>query len=127
VSKKVRGTARSHRRPGTRAPSDRPASARRPDSFDTVSQLEAAEIIAEDVAEHKPAAAAAEIERAAQSSHHRQRVKAGSVLAARAATEYVYVAQDMRRIIGVAVLLFGIMFLLWLGLIVMKVIPLPFY
>jgi hypothetical protein len=49
------------------------------------------------------------------------------VLAERAATEYVYVAQDMRRIIGVSALLFGVLFALWLALIVFRVIPLDFY
>ena len=36
-------------------------------------------------------------------------------------------AQDMRRIAVVAALLFGILFVLWLLLVVMRVIPLPFY
>ena len=60
-------------------------------------------------------------------SHRGQRVKPGSVLAARAATEYVYVAQDLRRITVVAALLFGVMIVLWLLIVVLKVIPLPFY
>lgn len=127
VSKKVRGSA-VHRRPGTRAPSDRPASARRVETSESVSQLEAAEVIAEDVVEHKPAMAAAELERATRAStHHRPKIKAGSVLAERAANEYVYVAQDLRRIIGVSALLMGAMIVLWLALVVFKVIPLPFY
>jgi len=127
VSKRTRGPARTHRRPGTRPPTDRPASARRPASESEVSQLEAAEVIAEDVVEHQPAAAASELERAARSTHRGQRVKPGSVLAARAATEYVYVAQDMRRIVIVAGLLFAVMIVLWLLIVVLKVIPLPFY
>jgi hypothetical protein len=45
----------------------------------------------------------------------------------RAATEYVYVAQDMRRIIVVAVLLFGALVALWLAVVVLRVIPLEFY
>jgi hypothetical protein len=48
-------------------------------------------------------------------------------LAARAATEYVYVAKDMRRILFVAVLLTGVMLALWLLLVVLKLVPLPFY
>jgi hypothetical protein len=52
-----------------------------------------AEVIAEDVIEHRPAAAVPEIDRTATRStvrvHHK--IKAGSVLAARAATEYLYV------------------------------------
>ena len=55
------------------------------------------------------------------------RTKPGSLLAARAANEYVYVAQDMRRILVVAAALFGTLIILWLLIVVMKVIPLPFY
>ena len=39
----------------------------------------------------------------------------------------MYVAQDMRRIAVVAALLFGILFALWLLIVVLRVIPLPFY
>jgi hypothetical protein len=49
----------------------------------------------------------------ARSSPARARAKPGSLLAAKAATEYVYVAQDLRRIAVVAALLFGIMLVLW--------------
>ena len=91
------------------------------------SQLEAAEIIAEDIIEDRPAEAADELSRAARSAHPRQRTKPGSLLAARAATEYVYVAQDMRRIIAVAALLFGVLILLWVAIVLLKIIPLPFY
>ncbi len=49
------------------------------------------------------------------------------MLAARAATEYVYVSQDMRRILLVASGLIGILFALWLLVVVLRVIPLPFY
>jgi hypothetical protein len=131
MSKKVRGAARQHRRPGARPATDRtrdrarePRS--RPSIVDEPSQLEAAEEAAEDVMESRPASAAAVLEASAR-SHPRHRVKAGSLLATRAATEYVYVAKDMRRITLVAVLLFGIMFVLWLLLVVMRVVPLPFY
>jgi hypothetical protein len=126
VSKRVRGS--SHRRPGTRPPSERPAGTSRPPStVARFSQLEAAEIIADDVVENKPAEAAAELERAARAAHPRHRVKPGSILAARAATEYVYVAQDMRRILIVAALLFGVLIVLWLALVVFRVVPLSFY
>jgi hypothetical protein len=91
------------------------------------SQLEAAEDVAELLVEDRPAAAANEIERTARVIRPHQRVKAGSVLAARAATEYVYVAKDMRRILVVAALLVGVMLVLWLLLVVIKVVPLPFY
>lgn len=61
---------------------------------------------------------------AARSIHHRARAKPGSILAERAATEYVYVAQDLRRIAVVAGLLIGILLLLWVILVIMGVSPL---
>jgi hypothetical protein len=89
--------------------------------------LVAAEAIAEDIIEEHPAEAAAELEKAERSLPMRARMKPGSILAAKAATEYVYVAQDMRRILVVAGALFATMFILWALLVVMRVIPLPFY
>jgi hypothetical protein len=86
----------------------------------------AAEEAAEFVVEERPAEAAAVIEGTVR-NHPRHRVKAGSLLAARAATEYVYVAKDMRRILLVASLLVAVMLVLWLLLVVMRVVPLPFY
>lgn len=127
MTKKVRGTGRQHKRPGARPATDRAATPRR--RITTVvepSQLEAAEEAAEDIVEARPAAAAAVLEANAR-SHPRHRVKAGSLLATRAATEYVYVAKDMRRILFVAVLLVAIMLVLWVLLVVMRVVPLPFY
>ena len=67
------------------------------------------------------------MERVARAVPARQRVKAGSLLAARAATEYLYVSQDMRRILLVAGSLFGTLAVLWLLLVVLRVIALPFY
>jgi hypothetical protein len=128
VSKKVRGQVRTHRRPGTRAPSERTAERRRIAPAAEPSQLEEAEIIAQDIVEDGPEEARAELERYTRSSqrtHHK--IKAGSLLAARAATEYVYVSQDLRRILLVAGGLIGLMFALWLLLVVMKVVSLPFY
>lgn len=94
----------------------------------TSSQLVAAEIIAEDIVEQHPAEAAAEIERVERATATtRTRVKPGSMLAVRAATEYIYVGKDIRQIVVVAVLLTGIMIVLWLLLVVFRVIPLPFY
>src|SRR4051795_8453915 len=123
MSKRVRGPVRTSR-PGSRAASDRVAPRRRPQS-----QLEAAEVIAEDIVEEHPAEAAAELERVARTVPSRTgvRTKPGSLLAARAATEYVYVAMDMRRILFVAAALFGTLIVLWLLLVILKVIPLPFY
>ena len=125
MAKKERG-GRSHHRPGTRPTTDRAAAPRRRPSLTEPSQLEAAEEVAEDIVEERPAAAAAVLEANAR-NHPRHRVKAGSLLAARAATEYVYVAKDMRRILVVAVLLVVIMLVLWVLLVVMRVVPLPFY
>jgi len=126
VSKKVRGTPRG-RRPGARPPSERSTRARTRPTTERPSQLEAAELIAEDVIEHRPAEAAAELEQAARTTQPRQRSKPGSLLAARAATEYVYVAQDIRRILLVAGALFAVLILLWLAVVVLGIIPLPFY
>lgn len=127
MSKKVRGGAHAHRRPGARPATDRTREPRRrPTIVDEPSQLEVAEEAAEDIVEDRPAAAAAVLEASAR-SHPRHRVKAGSLLATRAATEYVYVAKDMRRIFLVALLLGAIMIALWLALVVMRVVPLPFY
>jgi hypothetical protein len=127
VTKKVRGTGGRHRRPGTRPPSERTGAKRRPSVETRTSQLEVAEEVAELIVEDRPAEAANELQRTARTARQHQRVKAGSLLAARAATEYVYVAKDMRRILLVAVLLVGVMLVLWLMLVVLKVVPLPFY
>lgn len=77
-----------------------------------------------------PAEAAEDLERAARAARARQarsRIKPNSLLAARAANEYVYVAQDIRRIVLVTAGLFGLMLALFVLIVVMKVIPLPFY
>jgi len=93
------------------------------------SELDVADVVAEDVLENRPEESRSALERAAPRAgtrvHHK--VKAGSVLAARAATEYVYVAQDMRRILLVAAGLIGLLFALWLLVVVFQVIALPFY
>jgi hypothetical protein len=128
VSKKVRGSVRTTR-PGTRAASARVVGRTRPLSAAVPSPLEEAEIIAEDIVDDRPDEARSELERYSRSTSQRthHKVKAGSILAARAATEYVYVAQDLRRILLVAGGLVGLLFALWLLLVVMKVIALPFY
>jgi hypothetical protein len=129
VSKRTRGSARTqHHRPGTRPASARSSASRqREATLAPPSQLEAAPAIAEDVAEERPAAARAELERVARSSGPRHRIKAGSLLAARAASEYLYVARDMRRIVVVAGALFGTLLLLWALIVVGRVVPLSFY
>ncbi len=57
----------------------------------------------------------------------RHRAKPGSLLAARAASEYVYVGQDLRRIGALSVVLFAVMILAWLLIAVFRVVPLDFY
>ena len=84
--------------------------------------------VVEDVVEQMPAERRTEPERATRSGtrvHHK--IKAGSILAGRAATEYVYVAQDIRKIVLVATSLIAVMFVLWFLIVVAKVIHLPFY
>ena len=61
-------------------------------------------------------AAAEEPERAAASQRGATRVRPNSLLALRAAEEYGYVAQDLRRIALVAVLLFGLLIGLWVAI-----------
>ena len=87
------------------------------------SQLDAAADAADDVVDGRPADAADELRRARRSTEARNRSRPSDLLAARAATEYVYVAQDLRRIVAVAVLLFGTMFVLWILISVLRVIP----
>jgi hypothetical protein len=127
MSKKVRGPVRSQRRSGSRQNPSRSnaATQQRPQP----SQLEAAEIIAEDMIDERPAEAAAELETVARTVPARpgMRTKPGSLLAARAASEYIYVAQDMRRILIVAGMLFGTLFLLWLLIVQLRIIPVQFY
>ena len=130
MSKRVRGPVRSHRRPGTRAPSERSATARRAISTKPIrpNELEVAEEIAEEVVEERPTDFAADLDRITRTTsrtHHR--VKPGSVLAARAATEYVYVSQDLRRILLVAGALIGVLLVLWVVVVVLRLVPLPFY
>ena len=85
-------------------------------------------VVVGDVAEQRPVEVRTEAERATRSGtriHHK--IKAGSILAARATTEYVYVSQDIRRIVLVAASLTAVMFVLWFLIVVAKVVELPFY
>lgn len=59
-----------------------------------------------------------------RTTHSRSRVKPGSILAGRAAEEYVYVSQDLRRIVLVGAALFALMIGLWLILVVGRLAPL---
>lgn len=113
MAKRVRGSGvRSTHRPGGHAPvrgtSARPAGAR-----DTEAAAAAAPAPS---AAPAPVATAAEPVEIVRSTHGRRKVKADSVLAARASEEYVYVGQDLRRILVVAVLLFGALIGVWLVL-----------
>jgi hypothetical protein len=55
-------------------------------------------------------------------SHQRGRVKVkpNSLLAARAADEYIYVGKDMRRIVTIAAALGVVLIVLWLLLVVLN-------
>ncbi len=122
VTKRTRGAGKApNRRPGARPQSARPIAARPIAAIARPSQLEAAEIVAEDVLDDKPASAADELRSVARGASARARAKPGSLLAARAATEYVYVSQDLRKIGIVAAILFGVLIVLWLVLVVLRV------
>ncbi len=126
VTKRVRGAARVHR-PGTRPPSER-TGRRLAGDVERPSQLEAATEIAEPVVDERPMRTDT-VERAQRpvAAHPRHRPKPGSLLAERAASEYVYVAQDMRRILVVSAVLVAVLIVLWVLIVVMKAIPLAFY
>ena len=135
MSKRSRGSARVHRRPGARPPTNRPAGFRpaRPRPVDESTALAPIDqesqaldeaIAAEEMAAERPAANARQ---AVRTTGARQRAKPGSLLAARAATEYVYVGQDLRRIAVVSVVLLATMIAAWLLIVVLQVIPLDFY
>ena len=103
----------SSAKPGTQPPAAIPGAAPRP------SDLDAAIVLAD----APPANAAVASSRAPVASHQRGHVKMkpNSVLAARAAEEYVYVGEDLRHIAVVAVSLFAVLILLWLILVVANV------
>lgn len=120
MSKRSRGSRRTTARPGTRPPKDRSVRpAQRP------SRLVEARVVAEDVVEETGPAVTSEhiADAAASRAGSRARQRTGSALAAKAATEYVYVAQDLRRIVAVAAVLFGIMLVLWVLIVVVRIIP----
>ncbi len=116
MSKRSRGAPNrgAQKRPGSRPASTRPAPNRSAAAAKVPSQLGAAEEIAEDLVEEQPREAARELRGVARSTPARSRAKPTGLLAAKAATEYVYVAQDLRQITRVAALLFAIMLALWL-------------
>lgn len=95
-------------RPGTQPPAAIPGAAPRP------SELEASVVLTED------AATTDALPTTTVRSHQRGHVKMkpGSVLAARAAQEYVYVGEDLRHITKVGVVLLIVMIALWLIIVV---------
>jgi hypothetical protein len=130
VSKRTRGSRRAQQRragrhgarPGrpTHRRSDSAGRTYRPSELAVAPEI-AEELVEEDVDDAPAQEVAA---RAVRAAAPRGRARPSSLLAAKAATEYVYVAQDVRRIVLVAGLLFGIMFALWILIVVTKVIPL---
>lgn len=128
MSKRSRGPARSsHRRPGSRPPSPRSARSA-PREPSEASELEpTTALVADRVVDDDPVLATADPERTARAAGPRHRPKPGSVLAAKAATEYVYVAQDLRRILVVSAVLFVVLAVLWLVFVVLRFVPLDFY
>jgi hypothetical protein len=124
MAKRNRGSSRQAAR--RRAGSKPAARTRARPADQPPSQLEAAATVAEDIVEERPAEAARELATVAR-ARERARMKPGSLLAAKAASEYVYVAQDMRRILLVAASLFGVLVVGWLLIVVLRLLPLGFY
>lgn len=131
MAKRTRGTGRTNQgriagRPAAapgRPAAARPSRAAAPSTpRGGPSQLEAAVEIADDVAADRPAAAGRELERTARSTPARARTRPGNLLAAKAATEYLYVSQDIRRIVLVSAALFAVMLALWVLIVVLRVI-----
>ena len=107
----------SSQRPGAQPPAAIPGAAPRP------SDLDAAIVLTDSAAAATPNVATAGPRPSRVVSHQRGHVKMkpNSVLAARAAEEYVYVGEDLRHIAVVAVSLFAVLILLWLILVVANV------
>ena len=95
----------------------------RPVASETPSELDAATDVAEAVLDGRPASAAGQLRQARGATPARSRAKPSNLLATQAANEYVYVAQDIRRIGVVAAGLFATMLVLWLLIVVLRVIP----
>lgn len=103
----------SSQRPGSQPPAAIPGAAPRPTELDASLVL----------ADPPTTVVAAATPRAPVVSHQRGhiKVKPNSLLAARAAQEYVYVGEDLRHIAVVASILFAALILLWLVLVVFNV------
>jgi hypothetical protein len=107
----------SSQRPGSQPPAAIPGAAPRP------SDLEAAIVLTDTLAAATPNVATAGPRPNPVASHQRGHVKMkpNSVLAARAAEEYVYVGEDLRHIAIVGSSLFVVLILLWLIIVVANV------
>jgi hypothetical protein len=128
LAKRTRGSRSAHR-PGGHAPTRpspaRPGSTSAPATRATpgasgTSQLDAAVAIADDIEARRPAEAAAQLSRASRATPGRAKVKPNSLLAARAAEEYLYIGADLRRIAMVDAGVFGVLIVLWLLLVVLN-------
>lgn len=78
-----------------------------------------AEVDAQQLVTDPPALSSGELAAVPRSTPGRQKIKANSLLAAKATTEYVYVGQDLRRIAIVGLSLFGTLIALWIVLVVL--------
>jgi len=117
------------RRPGARPASSRPNTLRtvapRPVSAPLApaqpmpSEVEATTLITSDRNVFLRTEAPVDTAAVARSTPGRVKVKPNSLLAAKAATEYVYVGQDLRRIAVVGASLFAVLLLLWIVLVVL--------
>ena len=126
MSKRTRGSRRAQQRRAGNRPGGRPGRARDQRAIGgrqeyASSDLAVAPEIAEDTVAGR-ADSAVDERTAGRAAVARTRARPSSLLAAKAATEYVYVAQDVRRILVVATALFGVMFALWILIVVAKVI-----
>jgi hypothetical protein len=105
-------------RPGTQPPAAIPGAAPRPSGAET-------SLVIEGLPQETRTAVAPATRTAAQPvrTHHRGhvKVKPTSVLAARAAQEYVYVGEDLRRIARVSIAMLALMVVLWLIIVVANV------
>jgi len=128
VAKRTRGTRVAQLRPGQRVANTRPSSPRSTTSDPTTSAVAPSSVsdsgdlaieqaLAAEAVSGAPSATVtgSDIRR---STPGRVKVKANSLLAARAQTEYIYVGQDLRRIAVVAAAPFGVLLVLWVLLVV---------
>jgi hypothetical protein len=123
LSKRTRGSVRpGQRRSTTRPPATRVTGAQ---SALPASPLETAGDLGETSLVESAAPQRGDARRATRVTTTRTAppTRASTLLAGKASQEYVYVAQDVRRIIIVGGILFAVMFVLWLLIMVLRVIP----